>query len=400
MMLRSGLAGVRATGWMTMVLGLVTLGGCSGSDQTTSPPSDDGSAFAASTDSVPTVSLPDPTTMEEWIQDEIRERYATVQNLQSQESRASDQAVASAYGSLGLALMAAKQYDPAAACYLNAIALVPHDMRWLYYMGRLRLITQEWAEAAEWFERVLEFAPSDEATLVSLGRIYFDQGRFSEAERLFTHATVIAPRSAAAWAGLGQTALAEGDHRRAAESLERALEIDPGGAQAHYPLAMAYRALGETDLAAAHLERRGKRQPLLADPLMLEYLEAALRLVPDFAEAQAGLAALLEIDGRLPEAIDRYRLALESEPSFVEARIGLAQALHASDRLEEALPHYLQVTETEPGFVEAWLWRAEALIQLERYAEAREWVTAARRVHPEHSDIRRLAEAFDAAPRP
>ena len=76
------------------------------------------------------------------------------------------------------------------------------------------------------------------------------------------------------------------------------------------------------------------------------------------------------------------------------------RALHASDRLEEALPHYLQVTETEPGFVEAWLWRAEALIQLERYAEAREWVTAARRVHPEHSDIRRLAEAFDAAPRP
>ena len=457
---RRRLSGRTAASWTLVVVALVVISGCSGSDQTTARPSDGVSTPPPSTGDAPPVSLPDLSTMEEWVRDEIRERYAALQDLQSEDPKASTDAIASAYGSLGLVLMAAKQYDGAAASYLNANALVPHDMRWPYYMGQLRLITQDRVEAAEWFARVLELAPSDEAALVSLARIYFDQGRFAEADRLFTHATLIEPRSAAAWAGVGQTALAEGDHRRAAESLERALEIDPRGGQAHYTLAMAYRALGEPDLAAAHLERRGNRQPRLADPLMLEYyevlasgmilehrgnqaladgdyptaidffrrgielepnnpsirqrlaaalvmtgdyagateqLEEALRQSPGFAEAHVGLAALAELDGRLPEAINRYRQALESEPSYVEARLGLAQALHASRRFEESLSHYLQVTDAEPGFVEAWLGRADALIQLERYAEAREWVRAARRVHPDHPDVRQLDEAFAEA---
>ena len=407
--------------------------------------------------------FPDLSSMEEWVQNEVRERHATLQDLRSKNPKASDVQIASAYGSLGLVLMAAKQYDAAAASYLNANALAAHDMRWPYYLGQLRLITQDRSEAAEWFERVLELAPSDEAALVSLARLYFDQGRFREADRLFTHATVIEPRSAAAWAGLGQTALADGDYRRAAESLERALEIDPGGGRAHYPLAMAYRALGERDLAAAHLERRGSRQPRLSDPLMLVYydvlesammlerrgnqaledgdyqtaidffrrgidlepnnssvrqrlaaalvmtgdrqgaveqLEEALRHAPDFAEAHVGLAALLELDGQLPEAIDRYALAVKYEPRYVEARLGLALALHASRQLEEALPHYLQVAETEPSVVEAWIGRAEVLILLERYAEAREWMNAARRVHPDQPDLRQLDELLTAASRP
>ena len=445
------------------VLGLALLSGCFGSDPTTVSRSDDASSGEGSADVSPAISLPDLSTMEDWIQDEIRERYATLKDLQSKEPKASNDAIASAYGSLGLVLMAAKQYDPAASSYLNALALVPHDRRWPYYMGQLRLITEDRSEAAEWFERVLELAPSDEAALVSLARIYFDQGRFDKADRLFTHATVIEPRSAAAWAGLGQTALAEGDHRRAVESLEQALAIDPGGAQAHYPLAMAYRQIGDPDLASAHLERRGIRQPRLADPLMLEYyevlqsgmilehrgnqaladgdyptaidffrrgielepdnptirqrlaaalvmtddyagateqLEEALRLSPDYAEAHVGLAALLELNGQLLPAIERYRQALEAEPSYVEARLGLAQALHANRHFDESLLHYRQVTDTEPSFVEAWLGLADALIQLERYAEAREWVTAARRVHPDQPDLRRLEEAFNGVLRP
>ena len=456
---RRVLAAVHAGVWMLV---LVT-SGCGPSDSIQSGTPDGVSALAVSDQGVPPLSLPDLSSMEEWVQNEVRERHATLQDLRSKNPKASDVQIASAYGSLGLVLMAAKQYEAAAASYLNANALAAHDMRWPYYLGQLRLITQDRSEAAEWFERVLELAPSDEAALVSLARLYFDQGRFREADRLFTHATVIESRSAAAWAGLGQTALADGDYRRAAESLERALEIDPGGGRAHYPLAMAYRALGERDLAAAHLERRGSRQPRLSDPLMLVYyevlesamilerrgnqaledgdyqtaidffrrgidlepnnssvrqrlaaalvmtgdrqgaveqLEEALRHAPDFAEAHVGLAALLELDGQLPEAIDRYALAVKYEPRYVEARLGLALALHASRQLEEALPHYLQVAETEPSVVEAWIGRAEVLILLERYAEAREWMNAARRVHPDQPDLRQLDELLTAASRP
>lgn len=416
---------------------------------------------AAGAPVVSTVALPDLTPLETWVQERIRERFDQVEALRTATPAGSNGALARAYGSLGLILMAAKQYDAAEVCYRNATALAPVDRRWPYYLAQLSLIRQDRIEAAAWFERVLELAPYDEAALVWLGRIYLDQGRNSEAAQLFSHAALVEPRSAAAWAGVGQAALANGEYREAADALERALAIDPGGARAHYPLAMAYRALGEFDRAAEHLQQRGEREPLLSDPLMLAYydelesamlfelrgnqaleagdyqeaidffrrglelepdnpsvrqrlatalvmvgdaagaveqLEEALRRRPDFGAAHLGLAALLEMDGRVAEAVDRYETALAHEPSLVEARLGLAEALRASGRLEEALDHYAQVAETEPGFVETWIGRADALLRLGRVDEARAWIRDALRVHPAHPDLLRLEAAIAGFP--
>ena len=352
-----------------------------------------------------------------------------------------------------------KLFQTQGTSYLNANALAPGDMRWPYYLGHLRLMAQERTEASTWFERVLELVPSNEAALVSLGRVYADQGRYREAERRFSHATLIEPRSAAAWAGLGQVALVEEDNRRAVASFERALEIDPGGTRVHYPLAMAYQALGELDLAATHFGQRGGRQPHLTDPLMdayntvledatifelrgsqaleqgdlqtaityfrrglerapndpsvrqqlavallssgdrrgaAEQLEEAARLAPDRAEAHVELASLLQADGRYEEAVDRYALALKYRPGYVEARLGLAMALRVAGRLEESLPHFEQVARAAPGIIDTWIVGADVLVSLERYSEAREWVSDARRAHPDQPELKQLDEALGA----
>ena len=65
------------------------------------------------------VSLPDLSSLEGWVQDKALERYATVRDLESHVSKASDIESANAYGSLGLVLMAAEQYDGAAASPLD-----------------------------------------------------------------------------------------------------------------------------------------------------------------------------------------------------------------------------------------------------------------------------------------
>ncbi len=457
-----------ASAWMVVVAVVTMLSGCTPADQTEPAPSLPAAKAAVEDEAVPAVVLPELSSMEAWARDKVRLRDAALQELLGKEAKPPDVELARAYGSLGLILMAAKQYDPAAASFLNATALAPGDMRWPYYLGQRYLMTQDRAEAAEWFERVLELAPSDEATLVWLGRVHFDWARFDEADRLFSHATLVAPQSAAAWAGAGRAALAKQHYSQAAASLDRALELDPGGTRLHYPLAMAYRSLGDLDRAAAHLERfnahrfeqqRGGRMPLMTDPLMIEYynvlesaavfaqrgnqalddddhsaaiaffrrgielepdnpsirqrlaaalvmsgdgrgaaeqLEEAVRVAPEFALAHVGLAALLAAAGRHQDAIDRYSRALEYDSEHIEARLGLAESLRASGRLAESLPNYAQVAEVEPGFVEAWIGGAEALIRLERYSDAREWLSAGRRMHPNQPQLRQLDEALAA----
>jgi tetratricopeptide (TPR) repeat protein len=55
------------------------------------------------------------------------------------------------------------------------------------------------------------------------------------------------------------------------------------------------------------------------------HYELALRLKPDFAEAQYNLAVALEQAGRVQEAIGHYQQALHLKPDYIEAQSRLAR---------------------------------------------------------------------------
>ena len=54
------------------------------------------------------------------------------------------------------------------------------------------------------------------------------------------------------------------------------------------------------------------------------------------------------VEGRVEEAIERYREALAEEPDFALAWAALARALAARDRLDEAVEAARRVVELEP----------------------------------------------------
>jgi tetratricopeptide (TPR) repeat protein len=364
------------------------------------------------------------------------------------------------YGELGLLLMAAEYYEAAAACYLNAQALVPADPRWPYYLGHLYRITGEGAKAAEFFSRALELAPSDTPTLIWLGEMYLDQGRPDQAEPLFLQALSQDSRSAAALAGTGRAALATGDLPRAVESLERALAVDPGALSLHYSLATAYRGLGQLDRAQMHLERRGIGRPLPRDPLMEAYeaglhspltleiqglqalerrqpkqaadlfrrglelapddpglfhrlgtalymagdtagavqqFEEALGRSPGFPRAHFGLGMVHSLSGRHAEAIERFAAAVKYQPDYLEARLGLVEALRVTGRLQESLPHLDRIVQLDPSLAEAWTMQAMTLVRLRRYQEARARLHEAMRVHPGEPELTDLLVRLLAA---
>lgn len=443
-----------------LLWGLVALGSAcapSGEGRAASPEVES-ARTEAGREALRPVPMPDLSRLPEPVQDQVRDRYAVLeQRIDRRETTAEE--LGRAYGDAGLILMAAEFETAALSSLFNAEALAPNDPRWPYYLGQFHLVRGDHVKAQESFERALARRPTDLPTLVRLGETHLDHGRPDDAQRRFREALALEPNSAAALGGIGRAALAGGDHARAAEYLGRALTIEPEATSLHYALALAYRGLGELERAAAHLRRRGPGEPTLSDPLMeaydgllesalaylnrgvqalqagewaeaaalfrkglelepenaalghtlgtalsqmgeidaaIEQFEAVARRSPDFARAHFSLGVLFRSAGRFGAAVTRFEAAVNHEPDYVEARLGLAATLQVMGRVDASLPHYAHVVEIDPRQAAAWIGGAIALVRLERYEEARDWLDAAVKVHPNVSEIVRLRETVVA----
>ena len=85
----------------------------------------------------------------------------------------------------------------------------------------------------------------------------------------------------------------------------------------------------------------------------IAHYEQALRIKPDFAEAQYNLGDALAQLGRLQEAIGRYAQALQLKPDYAEAQYNLGVALIRLGRLPEAMGHWEQALRIKPDYPEA-----------------------------------------------
>jgi len=121
----------------------------------------------------------------------------------------------------------------------------------------------------------------------------------------------------------------------AMQEYEAAVRIKPDYAEANYNLA---NLLFKDDLPNA-----------IAD------YQTALRAKPDFSEAHANLGtALARIPSRLPDAITEYKAAIRLEPGLAVTHYDLANTLsQISDRLPEAIAEYRKAIELDPDYLEA-----------------------------------------------
>jgi tetratricopeptide (TPR) repeat protein len=111
----------------------------------------------------------------------------------------------------------------------------------------------------------------------------------------------------------------QADRLDQAEQLYRQiLEVDANQADALHLLGVIAGRKGQNDLA-------------------IDYLNAALRLKPDFAGAHNNLGNVFILQGKLLEAVASFQQAVRFQPDFAVAHSNLGNALREQGQLAEAM---------------------------------------------------------------
>jgi tetratricopeptide (TPR) repeat protein len=184
-------------------------------------------------------------------------------------------------------------------------------------LGEALLAESRVDEALEQCRRAIELAPQDPASHVSLGVVLYGLRRFDRAAEEFRAALKIDDRCAPAHTGLALACCGQHQYVQARGEFLRSLEIDPSNTGAYAGLAVLCRTLGESEQSIAYAERA------------LEFDDTPLY-------CQRLMAIKLFDQGRLEEAIERWRQLVAAAPGNEEVRAELEQAQALSrDRAAE-----------------------------------------------------------------
>lgn len=217
------------------------------------------------------------------------------------------------------------------------------------------------AEAEASYKAVVASDPLIADAWLQWAKLLERRGEVQEAAACLRLALTHLPRSIHILNDLALLLLSAGQTGAAGDHLERALEIAPQSAMLLCNLGIVRKNQGRTDDAIAAYRRAVAADPSipevhnnLGDALKeidrvaaAEAFEASLRLRPNFAEALDGLGALLVVQDRLDEAVDKFSQALAAQPNFLRALGHKTTTLFLLGRLPEAWRLYRRRFEVE-----------------------------------------------------
>ena len=150
--------------------------------------------------------------------------------------------------------------------------------------------------------------------------------------------------------------------------MRRRLEKYPADFLAHYNL-------------AALLQMRGKLDEAIS------CYQDALRIEPSNPTARNSLAAALLMNDRLPDAIQQLRETLRLNPAYLNARYNLGRALAASGDLDGAAAEYSALLEAKPDDAGAQAGLASVYFIQRKYADALPHFREAAKLNPNDADV-------------
>jgi len=188
--------------------------------------------------------------------------------------------------------------------------------------------------------------------LVILGISTWNQAHaYQDAETLWRVTLAKNPNAWLAHDNLGVILAKAGKTPEAIGHFEEAVRLKPDFTEAQYNMGLAMAQAGKNEEALGHYEQ-------------------ALQSRPNFAEAHFNTGIILTRLGRTTEAIGHFEEAVKLKPDFVEAHYNLGLALAKVERMPEALNHWEKAVQLKPDFAEAHYNLGLALANAGRVSEA------------------------------
>jgi len=301
---------------------------------------------------------------------------------------------AAAWGKFGMVLLAHDFRAQAAASFVWAERLDPHDPRWPYYWGYILSLDDPVAAVPQW-ERAVELAGDrDAAPRLRLGAAYLEQGRTEDAEAQFRRVLERQPDDPEANLQLARAECTQGAYREGLAFLGRAAEAPFTRKGAHTLAAEAHQRLGDQEAAARDLRiaedlpddkpwpdpfldevgelQRGKRALLkravdsLSAGRVAEGVTWLRQLVQDYPEtdwAWMRLGKALVQAGDLPGAEQALRAALRLTPDLVDAHFYLGVVRFQRDDFAGAAAAFRRATELKPDYAVAYYNLGQCLVK-------------------------------------
>ena len=272
-----------------------------------------------------------------------------------------------AYLNLGTALFESERFEEGLAASRTAIVHRPDSAGAHSNAGRGLLRLGRLDEAEDHLRRALKINPRDSTARQNMAELLRRQKRYDKAVKVFRAVLRTEPDSELAYGGMAMALFELKRYGEAIAAMEKALALKPDGHKAgslHLYLGRAFQAQGRLDEADRHFRRAAAKDPDKPAPLMelanlaaaRERPEEALRLLRRARElASHDLASLhriaeaLRTGGHLQEAAGVYRQALRLVPDFAPAHAGLGIALFGLKQDQEAIETMLHALRLDPG---------------------------------------------------
>ena len=247
------------------------------------------------------------------------------------------------------------------------IAADPQNPQLLYQRGLLHFKVGNITDAEVDFQKAIKLKPDPEYYF-ALSNLHYTNQDITRAMNVLKEGITINPHSVELFLPLVRFHIYLEQYDQAIKYADEALIIDANNAEAYLLKGVIFESIGDTSRAISSYTTAIEQDPKLYDGYMklgiiyspsnanlaIQYFDNALKVKPEDAEAQYGIAKTYQDRGETANAIKAYRDLAITNPDFEKAFYNLGYIYFQQDSIDKAEKNFNIAVSVAPQYADAY----------------------------------------------